>query len=258
MYSNIELPQSHHTKDEIDNYAATEELIDGWVSSPWPASYMIPTIHQSLLNGIEEYKTKGMIQREPGRPRKEDIRIASEPENFYVKGTDVEPILRLYYSDLDKTLSNTPKETGGNLEEIIHNAAWAYYAFERIHPFLDGNGRTGRIILNRVLGGAGIEKIIFLDSWINQERETHLDTMNLADRLGTLDPLELYIANVLSTKKTLKPFSAELEAIIEKKEKSILAPMPPQPINRIWDKFGSIDIAGSESFIPQLPSPVAA
>lgn len=247
----------HHTRDEIDNYSATEELLDGWVASEWPASYMVPTIHQSLLNGVEDYKSKGLMEREPGTYRKEDIRIASEPENFYVKGTDVEAVIRDYYRDLDQVIRNMPAEIEGNLEQIIHSAAWAYYTFERIHPFLDGNGRTGRMILNRVLMGAGIEKIIFLDSWFAEERETHLDTMNLSDRLGSVEPLELYLADALSSKHMLKSHEEELGDIIRKKEHNILFKAIPQPISQIWPKFANIDIAGADAFAkPIAPQPV--
>jgi fido (protein-threonine AMPylation protein) len=49
--------------------------------------------------------------------------------------------------------------------------------FERIHPFIDGNGRTGRLVLNLVLVRLGFPpEIIF-----KREREGYLKGLDQAD-----------------------------------------------------------------------------
>lgn len=46
-----------------------------------------------------------------------------------------------------------------NTEHIVTKLAWFHIAFEGIHPFIDGNGRTGRMLINLELLKAGFPPI---------------------------------------------------------------------------------------------------
>ena len=64
---------------------------------------------------------------------------------------------------------------------LIIQAAWAHIQFETIHPFADGNGRTGRAIINRIL-----EAPIPISEYIlrnRQEYYTLLDSGNWEEYL---------------------------------------------------------------------------
>ena len=43
--------------------------------------------------------------------------------------------------------------------QIVTRLAWFHIAFEGIHPFIDGNGRTGRLLVNLELMKAGLPPI---------------------------------------------------------------------------------------------------
>ena len=76
---------------------------------------------------------------------------------------------------------------------VIEVAAWTHAEFVRIHPFVDGNGRTSRMIMNYQLMSAG-----FLPVSIAKE-----------NRLEYFEALEAYAVD-----GDLKPF-AEMIASLE-------------------------------------------
>ncbi len=65
--------------------------------------------------------------------------------------------------------------------------------FERIHPYLDGNGRSGRLLLNLILVRLGYPPAIVFKN----ERTKYLDSMRRADK-GDYGPLGEHIARAIT------------------------------------------------------------
>jgi Fic family protein len=63
-------------------------------------------------------------------------------------------------------------------EPLPEALARLHNSFERIHPFLDGNGRTGRLLLNLVLGRLGYPPAIIF----KRDRDKYLLAMRRVDR----------------------------------------------------------------------------
>lgn len=73
----------------------------------------------------------------------------------------------------------------GNLETFLHDesvpllikAALSHVQFETIHPFLDGNGRVGRLLITLMLCAEGVltEPMLYLSLYFKQERELYYD-----------------------------------------------------------------------------------
>ena len=71
-------------------------------------------------------------------------------------------------------------------------AAELHCRFERIHPFLDGNGRAGRLILNLLLVRQGYPPVIVYKN----QRNAYLDALRKGDR-GDIGPLGELIARAI-------------------------------------------------------------
>lgn len=70
--------------------------------------------------------------------------------------------------------------------------AYVHGSFERIHPFLDGNGRTGRLLLNLLLVRMGYPPAVIL----KRERDRYLDALRATDD-GRLGPLGDFLTRSL-------------------------------------------------------------
>jgi Fic family protein len=78
-------------------------------------------------------------------------------------------------------------------EDVPVALAELHSAFERIHPFLDGNGRTGRLVLNLLLVRLGFPPAIIL----KQHRSAYLKALDKADHGNCLPLAEILARSVV-------------------------------------------------------------
>lgn len=79
------------------------------------------------------------------------------------------------------------KEALANLETFLHHdelpalihAAVAHAQFETIHPFLDGNGRVGRLLITFLLCHRGVlsRPLLYLSYYLKQHRQEYYDRL---------------------------------------------------------------------------------
>ena len=100
----------------------------------------------------------------------------------------------------------------GELERFLHDtddglpmlvrAGLAHAQFETIHPFLDGNGRTGRLLITFLLCHAGILKdpLLYLSLYFKQHRSDYYESLNEVRRTGDWeDWLDFFLDGVQET-----------------------------------------------------------
>jgi Fic family protein len=75
--------------------------------------------------------------------------------------------------------SNNPKE-----QFIPIRAVLTHYIFEKIHPFLDGNGRVGRLVMQAVLGkgGYGMKGLLAIEEYLDEHRSAYYRALEESER----------------------------------------------------------------------------
>lgn len=105
-------------------------------------------------------------------------------------------------------------ECMGALELFLHNqpeptpplikAALAHVQFETIHPFLDGNGRLGRLLIPLILCESGIlrEPMLYLSLFFKTHRQTYYDLLNRVRTEGDWEAWLDYFAEAVTLTAT--------------------------------------------------------
>lgn len=91
---------------------------------------------------------------------------------------------------------------------ILIKAAFAHVQFETIHPFLDGNGRLGRLLITLLLCEHGMldEPILYLSLYIKQNRHVYYNLLQEVRMNGTWEAwIEFFLEGVyVSAKQALR------------------------------------------------------
>jgi len=140
------IPKSLKTEDvdEIKNYQ--NAILD-----------MLKDAHEREIltqGAILEYHRLAMSHKPDiaGRIRKIEVHIKGNPGFIVAKPYDIEPKLNRLLEKYNDFISEKTLST----KEIINFSSFFHNEFQHIHPFLDGNSRTTRLITFHLLHSKGI------------------------------------------------------------------------------------------------------
>ncbi len=120
---------------EVWNYNRALELALNLLEERPLSLNLVREIHRTLLSGVRGF------QRDPGNFRRSQVHIGSDRR--FVPPPPNEIMSCLY--DLETYIHNEKSVNPLILCFLVH------YQFETIHPFLDGNGRVGRLLLSLMI-----------------------------------------------------------------------------------------------------------
>ena len=180
-------PEDADDAREVQNYIHAMEHGLLRVHDGFPVSIrLFREMHELLLSGV-----RGQHLR-PGDLRESPVWIGGTTlENaLFVPPTHDE--MRIALDDLERFLHERD-------HPLLVQLALAHYQFEAIHPFLDGNGRIGRLLipLMLVLRGALSQPLLYLSAYFEQYRSQYYDHLLLTSQTGDLMPwLTFFLSGV--------------------------------------------------------------
>jgi len=123
------------------------------------------------------------------------------------------PVVGPAMSDLEKFLRDQPEAT-----PVLVKAALAHAQFETIHPFLDGNGRVGRLLITLLLCSQGVLKrpLLYLSMYLKRNREAYYDHLRRVRREGAWeDWLRFFLDGVLEVAESTTAVTRRIVGMIE-------------------------------------------
>lgn len=187
---------------EVLNYVAMGDAAFGWVEEGRPLTVgMLGTLQAILVDGTRsETASAGSVRdhqvvighrasASPGDPPVEAARFVPPPP-----GVD----LRARLQDLLDWMSELQRPV--DIDPVVA-AAMAHYQFESLHPFHDGNGRIGRllIVVHLLKQAVLLEPTLTVSPWFEARRSEYYDRLLAVSAAGDWDSFIRFFAEGLES-----------------------------------------------------------
>lgn len=179
--------------EEVQNYInAMDTAIKALDRLPF-SSRLIRETHSVLMQGVRGSK------KQPGEFRSSQNWIGGASINDAIFVPPVYTSIQELMADIEKFVHDDNKYFPELLKiGIVH------YQFETIHPFLDGNGRVGRLMIPLYLVSKGIlrKPILYLSDFLERNRTLYYDNlMRVREKNDMGQWLKFFLVGIIETAK---------------------------------------------------------
>jgi Fic family protein len=198
---------------EVNNYTqALNTAIKELEKLPL-SSRLLRQTHSVLLQGVRgEHKMPGEFRRSQNWIGGNSLADASfiPPAHNYVDEL---------MGDLENFLHNTDIEV-----PALIRIAMAHYQFETIHPFLDGNGRIGRLLITLYLVSEKImeKPLLYISMFFEKNKSLYYDNLTrVREKNDMLHWLKYFLVGIAQTAELAVETLSKILRIKEQKEEMI-------------------------------------
>ena len=216
MLSSLVLLESK-ASSEIENIVTTtDELFQYAAKDPARADLAVKETLQyreSLYHGLDQLRTRPLattlIEEICSKTKGIEMRVRKVPGTALVNARTQETIytppqgealLREKLADWERFChaEETDAARAGDIDPLVRMAV-LHYQFEAIHPFLDGNGRTGRVLNLLYLVDKGLltSPVLYLSRYILNHRSRYYALLLAVSREGSVEAWQHWLLYML-------------------------------------------------------------
>lgn len=221
---NVDIAVNLEVNDVINYVNALNFAIEKMKELP-VCNRLLCETHRVLMQGV-----RGQ-EKNPGEFRHSQNWIGASNSNLKT-ARYIPPIVE----DMQTAMSDLEKFINEYDMDILLKTALIHYQFETIHPFLDGNGRIGRMLITLILLANGIlhRPVLYLSLYLKTNRIEYYDRLSEVRTKGNYEQwIKFFLHGIIETCddgiKTIK----SINSLIKTDEKKLVK--KTEAISKVFD-----------------------
>lgn len=221
---NVDIAVNLEVNDVINYVNALNFAIEKMKELP-VCNRLLCETHRVLMQGV-----RGQ-EKNPGEFRHSQNWIGASNSNLKT-ARFIPPTVE----DMQTAMSDLEKFINDYDMDILLKTALIHYQFETIHPFLDGNGRIGRLLITLILLANGIlhRPVLYLSLYLKTNRIEYYDRLSEVRTKGNYEQwIKFFLHGIIETCEDGIKTIESINSLIKMDEKKLVK--KTETISKVFD-----------------------